>query len=57
MFVTIGCVDDPPVAVDDTASVTEDDPATTLTYLLMTPTSMAARPGVPALPSRPTGRW
>ncbi|MCB1814214.1 MAG: tandem-95 repeat protein, partial [Candidatus Competibacteraceae bacterium] len=31
--ITIEGVDDPPVAVDDTASVTEDDPATTIDIL------------------------
>jgi VCBS repeat-containing protein len=31
--VTVTCVDDPPVAVDDTKTVDEDDPATTITVL------------------------
>ena len=30
---TVTCVDDPPVAVDDTATVVEDDPATTIDVL------------------------
>src|SRR5262249_28451262 len=31
--VTVTCVDDPPVAVDDTATLTEDDPATSIDVL------------------------
>ena len=31
--VTVTCVDDPPIAVDDTATVVEDDPATTIDVL------------------------
>ena len=31
--VTVTCVDDPPVAVDDAATVAEDDPATTIDVL------------------------
>jgi YD repeat-containing protein len=33
-FITVNPVDDPPVALDDTATVTEDDPATTLAVLI-----------------------
>src|SRR5213075_2931093 len=31
--VTVTCVDDPPVAVNDSATVTEDDPATAIPVL------------------------
>ncbi len=33
VYVTVGCVDDAPVAVGDTATVTEDDPATIIDVL------------------------
>ncbi|MEZ5585169.1 MAG: Ig-like domain-containing protein [Candidatus Competibacteraceae bacterium] len=33
MQITVTCVDDPPEAVDDTATVGEDDPATAIDVL------------------------
>ena len=54
--VTVTCVDDAPVAVNDTATVSRNSGPTRSTYAPTTPTSTPARRGSSRLPSRPMAR-
>ena len=52
--VTVTCVDDNPIAVNDTKTVNEDAGATTINVSPTTPTSMAARSRSPRSQTAPT---